>query len=249
MSQETVVDVLCALLSGAKGVRELQRAVGGSNKDIYASIDRCKKAGLVEDEYLSGLEYGEKQCGTRLIQLTGEGRELAESWVASGYLRTPYLCKVRERWIIAILHLFGEVRGSTRMMKLLFLLKKESGFSKKKLGAFYRFRPWKYGPFSKGVVDDIEELRNDGFITIEHRRFALNEFDEDEKILHVYKLTKDGKGVAKEVVENLPDRSLQRLEMLRSFTDMPLKRLLKYVYASYPRFIKRSTIVERVLEE
>lgn len=247
LHKKKIVEILCALLRGAKGVRELQRAVGGSNSNIYASIEECRAAGLVEDEYLTGLEFGEKPRGMRLIRLTSKARELTQSLIDSGHLMVPSLRKIRERWIIVILSLFKTVSGSTRLMKLLFLLKNELRFSKRELGSFYKFRPWKFGPFCKGVVKDLEELQDDGFVMIETRRLPPNEFSEDQKTLYIYKLTKAGEDVVQEALENLPHNALQRLSGLKAFNSMSLMDLLEYVYTRYPRFITESTIVETIL--
>jgi len=241
------VEIICALSGGAMCVREIQRAVGGSNTDIYISIEECLKAGLVDDEYVTGWEYLVRQRGTRLIRLTSKGEELTRSLIDSGYTTPLSLPKVRERWIIAVLHALGTVTGKTRLVKLLFLLGQELGFSRSELGSFYKFKPWIYGPFSKEVVKDLEELQDYGIIKVMIRQVLTGEFNEGLEFLHTYELTPEKKQVVQEALANLPTNAVRRLEKLRAFNEMSLKELLKQVYTKYLDYITESTIVERVL--
>jgi len=241
------VEILLTLLRGAKGIREIQEAVGGSYSTIYRRLEELRELGLIKKEYLGRLEYGKVPPDSRLIRLTEKGKERIQSITDSGIAKPLLLRKVRERWIIAVLHTLKTVSGRTRFMKLLFLLKNELRFTKRELAGFYQFRSGKYGPFSRGVMKDLEELQDDGFIKVEAKLVSLSEFNEEQEYLHIYELISEQADVVQEAVDNLPSNIVQKLGKLKVFNGMPLVELLKYVYTTYPHYIKKSTIVERVL--
>ncbi len=235
-------------MTGAKGIREIQRMVGGSYTTIYQRIGEFLDGGLVEDESIADRDlHGVASSDARLIRLKGRGKELAQSIVSSGFARPLYLTRLRERWIIASLHACGEIQGTTRLMKLLFLLKNESKFNKKELAGFYTFRPGRYGPFSRGIEQDLEELRHRNFIKLQTKEIPLDEFSEESRSLHVYRMAPARTDILQEALENLPKDVLQRLTFLNYFNKMRLTDLLRYVYTRYPKYIRSSIIVDRVL--
>jgi uncharacterized protein YwgA len=247
LKKEKAADILLALITGAKGVREIQRMVGGSYTTVYQRIREFLEGDLVEDEYITGDVYGKASSDMRLIRLKGKGQELAQSIVSSGFARPFYLPKLRERWIIASLYVCNAIRGTTRFMKLFFVLKNESDFSKKELAGFYAFRPGKYGPFSRGIEQDLEELRDLGLIRMEIRKVPLDEFSEESGSLHVYRLAQTRADVLQEALENLPKDVLRRLNFIISFNAMRTIDLLRYVYTKHPKYVRNSLIVDRVL--
>lgn len=68
------------------------------------------------------------------------------------------------------------ISGITRLQKLLFLLWKEEGIEEVNSG--FEFKPYKAGPFSRKLYDEIELLENLGFIQSE----AQGEATEAESI-------------------------------------------------------------------
>ncbi len=249
LRKEKSAEILLALMGGAKGVRELQRMVGGSNETVYQRIKDLLEAGLIEDEYLARDVFGEKPRDSRLLRITIKGKELAQSIVISGFARPILLRKLRERWIIGFLRALGTISGTTRFMKLLFVLKNELGLTERELAGFYSFRAGKYGPFSRGVQRDLEELKDLGFIEVEVRKVAKGKFNEDLKYVHVYKMAPKRIDIIQEASENLPKDILLKLERLKEFNRMPLIELLEYVYLRYPEYIRNSVIVERILRD
>jgi len=246
LKKEKAADILLALITGAKGIREIQRMVGGSYTTVYQRIREFLEDDLVEDEYITGDVYGKASSDVRLIRLKGKGQELAQSIVSSGFAKPFHLPKLRERWIIASLHVCNTIYGTTRFMKLFFVLKNESDFSKKELAGFYTFRPGIYGPFSRGIEQDLEELRDLGLIRMETRKVPL-EFSEELGSLHVYRLAQTRADVLEETLENLPKDVIRRLNFMVSFNTMRTIDLLRYVYTKYPKYVRNSIIVDRVL--
>jgi len=242
------LEILSILIRGAKGIRETRRAVGGSYKTIYLRINELEKAGLITLEVLGAGLFGPKPNEKRLIRITNSGKQLIQSLKEVGFDVKPLLLrKMRERWMIAMLHILNGVSGTTRFMKLLFLLKQESGLTKKELSEFYKFRAGKYGPFSRGVSDDLVELEEDGLINTEIRRFFSTDFNEESSYLHFYSLADHPDDIVKEALTNLTISVLDKIKKLTIFNEIPLKQLLRYVYTKYPDYITNSLIVEKVL--
>ncbi len=52
------------------------------------------------------------------------------------------------------------LNGITRLQKLLFLLEREEGLTRS--GADFAFTPYKAGPYSSAIYDDLEFLENLG---------------------------------------------------------------------------------------
>lgn len=248
LRKKNAAEILVNLLKGAKGIREIQMTVGGSYKTIYARIKEFFENDLVTDKYITGEIFGIKPYDIRLIQLTEKGRDVAQSLVDSDLLKPLKLSKFRERWIIVILSILKTVSGTTRFMKLLFLVKKELGLNPKKdLAGFYRFRAGKYGPFSRAVMNDLEELQDDGFIKVQVKKFPKSEFNEEQKSLIIYELSAEHPEVVQEAIELLPPSAIKKLDKLKIFNKMPLIKLLEHVYNNYPDYIKKSVIVKKVL--
>jgi uncharacterized protein YwgA/DNA-binding HxlR family transcriptional regulator len=237
------VDVLLALRRGAKGIREIQEATGGSYSTILDRIEEMLKEGEIAQEYLTGEEFGEIPRNKRLLRLTDQGKRVVDSLIEGGFVKPPSLSKDRQKWIICLLALLGEIRGTTRMMKLLFMLRYDFGLSK---GSFFKFTPWIYGPFSDQVVEDLKQLETESFIVKRVARYGIRETKEG-KNLYVYTLTDLGKTTANELTSNLEKKEIGAIQKLRLFNNMPLENLIAYVYRKHPQFITRSIILEKIL--
>lgn len=160
------------------------------------------------------------------------------------------------------------VQGITRMMKLLFLLEKEGsvrdGFS---------FVPYKMGPFSSEVYPELEFLRNfplpdtplvegvdgnaasdGGEVSPEQIQYVDDiQFDEappDNAEVNVsFRLTDIGQKLAKELWNDLSDKDRTTIESIKTqYGNLPLRRLLKYVYENYPEMTVNSEIKGQILK-
>lgn len=160
--------------------------------------------------------------------------------------------------------------GRTRVVKMLFLFKKEAlKFFKKGTQItednFYKYFPWDYGPFSEQVYDDItffllhnyiesknisedvtfesiEEDKNWGYILGIHLSDENEEFVNEE-----FSLTEKGK---KFVNKNLyPYLSEEQKNLLKLFkkkiNSLSLRSILDYVYKVYPSMTENSKIKEK----
>ena len=63
------------------------------------------------------------------------------------------------------------VAGITRIEKLMFLLQRETVFSGK-VHEKFDFKPWKFGPFSKEIYEDLDLLVSAGLVDVEERELA-----------------------------------------------------------------------------
>lgn len=229
------VEILCALLDGGMGVREIQEAVGGSNTTIKQRLEELQEDDLIKEEFFATRPK-------QLMKLTEKGKKLAQSFVDSGFVRKPMLRKLRQKWILHLLHSFKEI-SRTRLMKILFLLKNEGGFRK---GNFHRFKSYIYGPFSKEVIFDLEELQDREFIELEYREHPKDEFGKKADI-YIYRLTTKGESLVTELSEHVTPDTIRKIKKLKRFNRMQLTRLLKYVYKHYPKYTTKSEIAEKIL--
>lgn len=166
------------------------------------------------------------------------------------------------------------VNGRTRLVKMLFLFKKEALEHFKKGTSinendFYQFFGWDFGPFSKEAYDDLTFFILRGFVeiknldeeslpesleewkewlTISGIDFNREELGLDEYFEEKFCLTEKGINFTKNMYDLL--NSSQK-ELLRSFkakiNPMPLRVLIRYVYKKYPEMTENSKIKEQVV--
>ena len=165
------------------------------------------------------------------------------------------------------------IRGKTRLTKLMFLFLteyyKKFDFDKKIKHA-PEFIPYKYGPFSKDVFEDLEFFENIGFvettpevvpeisgaeieeltrfneeITIGSASYESSSYEYEEEI---YRLTGRGCEYAERLFSDLSKKQKDALVQLKKkYGSVPLYALLEYVYNTYPDFAVKSEIRDRYL--
>lgn len=151
-----------------------------------------------------------------------------------------------------------KIEGITRLVKLMFLLVKEGGFSQfeKELD----FESYHYGPLSVEVfLDYPKTLEEIGIVKIEEKEST--EFDVDEIYLSdieglrkgklkVFHLTKDGEKVAKTFFEQLTEEEKNKVEEIKKrWNNTPLKELCDYVYFNYVEYTNKSKIRTQVFSK
>lgn len=116
----------------------------------------------------------------------------------------------------------------TMVMKFAFLLQHEAGLN---LG--YGFIPYKYGPFSKEVYEDIEELEKN--LLVERTKLKKDVEMTEIKLLEEFRDWTD------RIINSLPEE-IQRIikEYAEKYGKMDLNKLLDYVYAKYPEYTTKS---------
>lgn len=127
------------------------------------------------------------------------------------------------------------VQGRTRLQKMAFLLQQELEDIDI---STYDFEAYDYGPFSKELYDDLDEL-----IEKELIEESREEFDED-KVLYEYELTDDGEELVEEFIRKQAlDDILEQSQMLKKeFNHMDLGEVIDLVYSEYPEYAENSVL-------
>ncbi len=135
------------------------------------------------------------------------------------------------------------IEGRTRFQKLVFPAGEE--LQQHDIEP-YDFVSYDYGPFDKTLLDDLEELENEGLVSIEKTRT----FGGDER--YDYRLTKLGENsYQNDRPENQPDtddrerfRKIETVaqEVLGEYGDPPISNRIEYVYNEYPEYAENSVL-------
>ena len=248
---------------------------------------RCRRPGRGTCPYLSTCIYSldiiaAAAYNTLQLQQTGvTGRGIRAAWEMAAAPReqsgTGHMgaMQVTDRADVLLLLLFapgpsgewGEpVQGRTRLVKLLFLLNeswKRSRESGPLVPSFYEFYPYRFGPFSKEIFDDVEFFRNLQIVdvrpddsevadvaevaeTIESNSESLFADDPEATTVESYNevklsLTERGRRIAKQLWEALPENDRTPFITVKErYGAMPLTRLLRHVYSEFPESARES---------
>ena len=129
----------------------------------------------------------------------------------------------RQKTVIEILTRAGRPVTHIQLTKLCFLLRHE--FESGGGNAFYDFVPYKYGPFSFALFQEIDKLVDQGYVV----EPSSNLWTISEEI------TADTSRLDKKVKADIDD-------LLEQFGSISRNRLIERVYGSHPRFTINSEI-------
>jgi len=125
-----------------------------------------------------------------------------------------------------------QVKGKTRLQKLVFLLDKEN----EELNIpDFNFYSYDYGPFSKELLEEIERLERLGFVEITKSRSIGGSVRYDYKITPQGEERLSGLDTSEELngeIRNIIDE----------FGDKPLLNLIDEVYEKYPDYAEDSNL-------
>ena len=152
-----------------------------------------------------------------------------------------------------------EIRGITRLEKLVFLAVEEGGFASRTPDL--KYQAYDFGPYSKEVVDYVAALEGLGLVKAREEKFesfkevvdrvmATGEFPSEERAgtVEIYELTEKGRQVGRRAFENLTQDEQRRIaDLKRRYNRMDLSSLLNHVYRSYPEMTKKSKILDEIL--
>lgn len=165
----------------------------------------------------------------------------------------------------------GSLSGLTRLQKFLFLLEREAGITPTAGG--FEFQPYKAGPYSPKLYDDLELLENLGLIRGEAtaestatERADIDRLSFDDLIggpdevdgtartadafqERRYVLTEKGRERVEGLLADPANRPVVDgiRKVKTKYTAYSLKDLLRYVYTKYPEMTTMSEILEEVL--
>lgn len=129
-------------------------------------------------------------------------------------------------WLpLAIIDIAGEVHGSTRLQKLVFL-----GGVEAHIGEFFNFMTCQYGPYSSDLDRTIQQHLAFGFVTEDETKLS-----ERYGVRHDYSLTEKGAEQVQTLEQHSEIKEMRKkLEnAIDEFVDAPLNDLLKYTYKKY----------------
>lgn len=222
-------EILIALAERPKHVNELINEVGGSVTTVEQRLEE-----LVKDDFIKETTSSEFPF-RRTITLTNKGRvtvALVEKFKITTENSLP---TEGSKWILAILYAMGEVKGITRLEKLLFLLNYEM---KAVDGQFYSFVPEKFGPYSYDVLNDLTELGKIGLIDISGKILESKKENGGYIIRWNFNLSEHGKNVAEETFKQLTKDQQDAIRELKKYKELQLADLLDYVHKTYKEFQK-----------
>ena len=136
---------------------------------------------------------------------------------------------IRQKTILSLLARAGKPLSPTVFVKLVFLLRKETGLERDP--SFYEFVPYNFGPFSFTLYWDLGSLRQIGYVTPEEEHVALCGRTLD---------------LAEKEAEELPASTLAAVaDVLDRYGRMNQSALVRDVYSRYPWFALNSKLPER----
>ena len=148
------------------------------------------------------------------------------------------------------------VPGITRLEKLLYLVDRETS-APSHATEWFTFEPYDYGPYSKGVYEAVELLEAAGLLREEavpsrERLDAAQQrilgVEDLEGIERRFYLTDEGRDVAALLAGRVAPALLKDLGRIKdTYGHMPLHRLIRYVYTTYPDSAARSKIRRGVM--
>lgn len=240
LNRSKAIDVLLSLLEGPKHIRLLHREVGGSTSTIESRVRELTLAGLIKEAEGS-------TPARKILELTDSGTivSMTMNRVMESTFKvrlTGRLLEGPRKWILLLLFVLGQVKGSTRLEKLLFLLKEEFKIVDE---YFYHFTPYMFGPFSAEALNDARLLRDARWIEISEETFDTPPLSDWIIIRRSYRLTKAGMEVTKKLFETLNERAELRkvFRELQRYNALPLNLLLNHIYDTYPEYKREEVLV------
>ena len=164
------------------------------------------------------------------------------------------------------------IGGITRLQKLLFLLQQEEGLEPH--GDGFSFTPYKAGPYSPALYDDLQFLENLGLIdaevsaeATEEEAIELDQLNFEDLLCeseetdvdqpeaadayeeHQFILTREGKEKVEELLASGAYAPVVAgIRRIKSkYSKYSLQDLLYYVYTRYPSMTTESEIKDRIL--
>lgn len=135
----------------------------------------------------------------------------------------------RQKTVLSLLTQAGRPLSPTVFVKLVFLLRHETGLERDP--SFYDFVPYNFGPFSFTLYWDLGSLRQNGYVTTEEERIALC-----GRTLELSE--KEAEGLPSSIQTAVAD-------VLGRYGRMNQKALIRDVYNRYPWFALNSKLPER----
>ncbi|MFD1588475.1 helix-turn-helix transcriptional regulator [Halorientalis brevis] len=128
-----------------------------------------------------------------------------------------------------------QIEGATRFQKLAFLTQKEGD-----IGERHEFKADKYGPFSPTLAGALKTLETKGYL---QRDIRTTQKGNEE---YIYSLTNKGRRAIQNLRQD-EERDIDSIldaaqQIKQSNNNVPLDRLLRYVYKKFPEYTSESEL-------
>lgn len=152
----------------------------------------------------------------------------------------------------------GEIKGVTRLEKLIFLLERETS-SRDWMDEDGDFEPYNFGPYSQKVYRAVDMLSAAGLIKDSgspasdesdtwEKRNKIDDLVPDAYTTRNFELTERGWRYFEALKNELPPGALDELETFKKrFVSLPLRQLIRYVYQKYEGYTENSIIKDDIL--
>ncbi|MBD3157490.1 MAG: hypothetical protein GF309_01760 [Candidatus Lokiarchaeota archaeon] len=129
-------------------------------------------------------------------------------------------------WLpLAVIDIAGEVLGSTRLQKLVFL-----GSVETHIGEFYSFTTCRHGPYSSELASSMQNYQAFDFVTE-----VETQLSKPYDVRHDYILTDKGTEQVRELEQHPEIKEMRKKleKAIDELMDVPLDDLLQYTYEKY----------------
>lgn len=154
--------------------------------------------------------------------------------------------------VVFLLFSYAEaVEGVTKLQKLLFLIEQETEFFQAyEDDIAFEFAPYKMGPFSEHVYEELEFLLSLDAIKSEPLTGADPDPTNSDLAEQRFEITVKGEKIAAELESQLePEYRRELSDIVATYNSLALQDLLKYVYTEYPKFAAESEIIDELAIE
>jgi len=130
-------------------------------------------------------------------------------------------------YLLKLLDLADKVECKTKVQKLMFLAEVEE-----KAPLTYNFERYHYGPFSFELSDDLNALKQTGFI--EEKQDIMGVSENQPIVKSTFKLTEDGKKEIAKSEDKINQEAVNSIHsIVKKWNDVSLDEVLNYVYSKY----------------
>ncbi|WP_458190340.1 DUF4065 domain-containing protein [Haladaptatus sp. NG-WS-4] len=154
--------------------------------------------------------------------------------------------------VVFLLFLYAEtVAGVTKFQKLLFLIEQETEFFEAyEDSVAFEFAPYKMGPFSEHVYEELEFLLSLEAIESESLDATTPELIDSDFTEKRFSITAKGRKIAAELETQLEAEYRTELQTLvEKYNALSLPELIEYVYTEYPSYAAESEILDELAIE
>ena len=148
--------------------------------------------------------------------------------------------------VFLLFHYAETIDGVTKLQKLLFLIEQETEFFKAyEEDIAFEFAPYKMGPFSEYVYEELEFLLSLTAIESDPLNSTTPNIHNSEFAEKRFTITSKGEKIANELEGQLEPEYREELQVLvETYNQMSLSKLLEYVYQEYPAYAAESEILD-----